>query len=172
MRSSNAIENLRRWLLLGAALLLLAGCGSPPSVLPLLQVTAGVLQDESQRLQRDAERAASAIQRDKASLAAAFERDLAQRDHLDAQWVRNAVSVYAAARDALSEQSARVASAYASRLDNLDAAADANRRAITLLEHHRRALPWPEQLDAWRLRDRLLSASRPAVGAAASDTNP
>lgn len=156
MKSTIRIETLRRWLLLGTALLLLAGCEAPPSVLPLLDVTAAVLRDEADHLERDAVRAADRLDADRRALAAAFERDLAERDALDAAWVADAVSIYVAGREALSRQRHTLVAAYAARQDNLAAAVEANRRAVTLLEHHARLSPWPEGWDAWRLRDAML----------------
>jgi len=159
MRSSVRIDAVRRWLLLGAAVLLIAGCSTPPSVMPLLDITSGVLRDEAARLKGDAESAQRRLDAERASLAAAFERDLEQRDALDTDWVADAVSVYVAARDALTRHGHDLAEAYAARIDNLAAAREANRRARTLLEHHVNAWPWPEAIDGWRLRDVVLSTA-------------
>ncbi|MFW6336879.1 MAG: hypothetical protein ACOC3G_07100, partial [Phycisphaeraceae bacterium] len=66
-----------------------------------------------------------------------------------------------AAREAVTEQAADTREAYADRIDNLRAAGEAQQRAIVVLEHQRRALPWPEGLDGWELRDRVAGFLRP-----------
>ena len=163
MRSKTAGTSGRRTrstLLLGAAALVVAGCSAPPSVTPLLRVTRSVLHEESQRLAADAARIGDRYERQRAELAAAFERDLREREELDEAWVGEAVRVYVAAREAVAAQADAERAGYANRIDNLAAASEAQERAIALLEHHRRLLPWPEPFDGWELRDRAADVFR------------
>ena len=155
MRSETAGRRTRSLLLLSAAALAAAGCAAPPSVTPLLRITQSVLSEEAELLAADAERVSERHERQRAELAAAFARDLREREPLDEAWVGEAVRVYVAAREAVRERAAEAEEAYANRIDNLRAAGEAQERAIVLLEHHRRALPWPEGLDGWELRDRV-----------------
>jgi uncharacterized protein YukE len=155
MTSRTIGSRTRRALLMGAAVMVVAGCAAPPSVTPLLRVTHAVLEDEAQRLAADAERVAQRHERQRADLAAAFERDLRERRDLDEAWVGEAVRVYVAAREAVTAQAADTREAYADRIDNLRAAGEAQERAVILLEHQRRALPWPEGVSGWELRDRI-----------------
>lgn len=161
MTSRTIGSRTRTALLLGAAVMAAGGCAAPPSVTPLLRVTHAVLEDEAQRLAADAERVAHRHERQRMDLASAFERDLRERRELDEAWVGEAVRVYVAAREAVTEQAADTREAYADRIDNLRAAVEAQERAIVLLEHQRRALPWPEGLDGWELRDRVAAFLRP-----------
>lgn len=64
---------------------------------------------------------ASAIANDRRELEAAFDLDLAQRESIDAAWVREARLAYSAALDALSRRHAASRAAQEADLDNLAA---------------------------------------------------
>ncbi|NBC96474.1 MAG: hypothetical protein GVY27_08990 [Deinococcus-Thermus bacterium] len=139
-------------------LLALGGCGAPPSVESLLEVSGEVLSRERDRLEADADAASSRLESQKSMLAEAFERDLSAKSTLEPRWVREAVSAYVAAREAMIDQAAAVELAYERRIENLASAHAANRRALALLRDQRALRPWPEAWDGWRLRDAVLDA--------------
>mgnify|MGYP006272639083 CR=1 FL=1 len=144
--------------LLLAALLLwtLGGCGTPPAVESLIRVSGEVLDREADRLAEDARRARADTARQQAALATGFDRDLEARDPLDKPWVRDAVSAYVAAREAVALNGRDVEASYANRIDNLRAAHQAQLRALALIERHRAAWPWPASWDGWSLHDAWL----------------
>ena len=121
-------------------LLLLPGCTSPPAVIPLLEVTRRTLDGEAQRLAADAERDAAYFAQSRATLEEAYQLDLTQRETLDTPWVAEATAAYVAAREELVRAEARAAAARAQRADNLRAAAEAQGRAMGLLEQQDRWL--------------------------------
>ena len=117
-----------------AALLFTGGCASPPSVAPLLRVTERALLDESARLMSDAERDTVYAQQALLTLEEAYHQDLEQTQTLTHDWVREATSVYATARETLVRHRQALAQERLARADNLRSAASATRRAITLIE--------------------------------------
>jgi len=144
-------------ILMGAMLLLaLSGCGAPPSIGPLLDLSGAVLDREAGRLDADAEAAHDRLELQASMLASAFDRDLNERATLNADWVSEAVSAYVAAREALVRQAAEVESSYAARVDDLRAAREAQRRAVSLLERQQTILPWPASWRGWSLRDAVI----------------
>ncbi|MEZ6193552.1 MAG: hypothetical protein R3C45_19965 [Phycisphaerales bacterium] len=116
------------------ACMLLVGCSSPPSVTPLLRVTERALVEESGRLKEDAERDRLYTRQILGSLDDAYRRDLEQAEVLTSGWVREATTVYVAARDAVIQHEQTLAEERGNRADNLLAAATATRRAILLIE--------------------------------------
>lgn len=120
--------------------LIAGGCASPPSVTPLLRVTERALMRESARLNDDADRDAQHAKQTLRSLEDAFDRDLEQADELTADWVRDATSVYVAAREALLHHEHVMARERQIRSDNLQTAASATRRAIGLIEQQDKLL--------------------------------
>ncbi len=139
-------------------LALLSACTSPPAVIPLLEVTRRTLDGEAQRLAADAERDAAYFAQSRAALEEAYQLDLTQRETLDTPWVAEATSAYVAAREELVRAEARAAAARAQRADNLRAAAEAQGRAMGLLEQQDRWLtrqadrvdPSRRARDLWR----------------------
>jgi len=138
--------------LLGAAAFITAGCTSPPSVTPLLRIVDGVMREEAQRLSEESARDKQSVDQARRMLEAGFEADLRERGVLEAPWVRDAVAVYAAAREELALHEMRVAMERQQRATNLLAAASAQRRAIELIEGQDALLLRATGLDIWRLR--------------------
>lgn len=130
------------------------GCTSPPSVAPLLRVAERAMRDEAARLDDDdAKRDTAQMDQSRQALAAAFDADLGeQAAKLDAQWVRDAVAGYVAAREALLRHEAKLHDERASRSDNLRAAAEAQDKAIQLLENQDALITQTTGLDIWRLK--------------------
>ena len=127
------------------------GCTSPPSVTPLLRVAEKAMLDEASRIDEDAHRDAAQIDQTRQTLASAFDADLAQVKTLDAQWVKDAAEGYAVAREALARHEAALRSERSLRADNLRTAAQAQDRAIQLLERQDSLVTQITGLDLWRL---------------------
>jgi len=136
-----------------SALLIAAGCGTPPSVQPLLAVSQRVLLEEAQRVDDDTRRDAQRVDQSLRALEAAFAADLHERDALDPPWVLSAVRGYAAAREALVEHRLALAHERQTRAQNLRQAAALTDRAVGLLQRRdtlvQRVLPRVEP-EAWR----------------------
>ena len=153
-------------------LALLSACTSPPAVIPLLEVTRRTLDGEAQRLAADAERDAAYFAQSRAALEEAYQLDLAQRETLDTPWVAEATSAYVAAREELVRAEARAAAARAQRADNLRAAAEAQGRAMGLLEQQDRWLtrqadrvdPSRRARDLWRWQPPAPGSQPPVPG--------
>ena len=109
------------------------GCGSPPSVMPLLEVTEQALRAESDHLTADAEHDAQAYQQRREALSSAYQRDLAEQSELSAEWVMSATQAYAIAREELLRHAMHRQSQRQQRRDNLDVAADAIQHATAIL---------------------------------------
>jgi len=122
-----------RWIFV-LAVLMMTGCTTPPSVAPLLRITERALHEESLRIQddtrRDSERMRGALE----SLEEGFNRDLEQKETLTPDWVREATTVYIAAREMVVSHQNALTQDRIIRADNLAAAASATRRAISLIE--------------------------------------
>lgn len=116
-----------------AGLLVLGGC-SMPSVLPLLRLSQEAIEAEAHHLAGERQRDAALLTERQLALSAAFDADLRQRPDLDAEWVRQAAGGYVAAREALLRHDEAVGRERAQRAANLRAAAEAQARAIALLE--------------------------------------
>lgn len=138
--------------LLGAMALLTAGCVSPPSVAPLLRIVDEAMREEAARLRDESARDKQGVDQARRMLEAGFEADLRDRGGLDAPWVRDAVAVYAAAREELALHEVRLAMERQQRAANLLAAASAQRRAIELIEGQDTLILRATGLDLWRLR--------------------
>ena len=120
--------------LLLAAVALLTGCTSPPSVVPLLNVAAEVIEAEAARLDADAQRDRQRVESQRQALADGFAADLRARDTLDTAWVASAAEVYALSREMLVRHEHALDEERRRRQENLDLALDAHRRAIELLQ--------------------------------------
>jgi len=120
----------------GALVLVAAmtGCGSPPSVVPLLEVSERAMRAEARHLAVDGEREAQWIEQTRQSLADAYEQDLAAQSELSAEWVRDATTAYVAAREELVRHQMRRDRQRARRRDNLRAASEALQRAVAMLQ--------------------------------------
>lgn len=135
---------------LAAALASAAGCGAPPSVAPLLRVTDTALRAEAQHIDSDIARLRISADQSRAALDHGFALDLEHVESLDKLWVIEAAQGYAAAREQLALHEARAAQVYADRRDNLMAAAEAQRRALALLEQQDRLIHDVIGVDLWR----------------------
>ena len=140
-----------------AALLLFAlcltGCTSPPSVAPLLRVTHEALLAEAERVSADTDRELAYVDQHRDALSDAFDADLAAReasDGLTGQWVRDAVAGYVAARDGLAAHELAVRQRQDAREDNLRTAAEAQQRAIELIEQQDALIRRTRDLMVWR----------------------
>lgn len=111
----------------------LVGCASPAGVEGLLRTAEGVLAEERQAIEVDAERASQSMEERRAGLEAAFEADVEQREELDEAWVLRGVRAYVDAREALVRHEAELEATYAQRRRNLRLAAEAVERARELL---------------------------------------
>ena len=131
--------------------ILLCGCASPPSVVPLLQLVDRELQAEAARIERGGGHDAELIELARERLATGFERDLAEKNSPSAEWVRSAAEAYATAREALASHEAELQQARQQRIDNLHAASTAQRRAILLLTQHDRLMVQTVGIDLWTL---------------------
>ena len=129
----------------------LVGCTAPPSVVPLLDASRRIVLAEAQRIEAGGAIDEQSIEQAKLVLADAFEADLAQQDALDAQWVREATVVYVAAREQLVEQAMRLREQRRVRADNLRAAAEAQQRAVALLQRQDALITQTTGLNIWRL---------------------
>jgi hypothetical protein len=145
-----------------AIVLCLCACGAPPSVTPLLRVSRDALLQEAQRQSVDLQREQMHIEQNRAALRSAFAADLAGRQQLDPAWVSDAAEMYAAAQAALANESARREAERLARADNLRAAAEAQSRAIALIEKQDAMLSDVIAVDTWLAR--LLLGSSTSTG--------
>lgn len=113
---------------------LAVGCGAPPSVVPLLEVTQRAVRAEAEHLVADAERESHWLEQTRDALRRAYERDLDEQSDLNAAWVLDATRAYVTAREELVRHEMRRAQQRAQRRDNLLAAAEATQRAVAVLE--------------------------------------
>lgn len=127
------------------------GCASPPSVAPLLRVTQTAIEAEAAQLEADAHRDAQWIDQTRTALAQAYEADLAQTSDLSPQWVRDATSVYVAAREALLQHEMNLREQRLQRAANLRAASQATQRARAILEKQDALLTQLVGIEGWQL---------------------
>ena len=144
---------LERWVagFCALAATMTAGCGSPPSVLPLLEVSERAIRAEAKRLESDGQREAQWIEQTRASLKRAYERDMAAQSELTAEWVDEATRAYVAAREELVRHQMRRARQRATRRDNLRAASEAVDRARAMLQQQDELLTRVVGGRAWEL---------------------
>ena len=131
-----------------------AGCSSPPSVAPLLRVSQQAMLAEVEQLNVDVTRDAEQMRQSRVSLDAAFDADMDRIENLgelDATWVREAMGVYVPTREALVRHEAALATERLARQDNLRAAAEAQQRALQLLEQQDRLITETTHFSVWRL---------------------
>jgi hypothetical protein len=137
---------------------IIAGCGAPPSVVPLLSVSANAIEREARLVEEDAigdEQAADAARQ---RLTHALQADLAHRPDADQAWILSAAKGYAAAREALAQSLAQQCRTREQRAQNLRDAAAAQRRAISLIQQQDEILHRGTGVDLWQL-DRLMQSS-------------
>ena len=127
------------------------GCAAPPSVVPLLRVVDQALTREANRLAEDGARDVQFIEQTRRSLEAAFDADLLQTDQLSVQWVRDAVGVYVSAQEALLRHEMKLQTDRGQQKENLLAAAQAQRRAISLIEQQDQLITQAVGFDLWRI---------------------
>jgi hypothetical protein len=148
-------------------LALVAGCGSPPSVVPLLTVAATATEREASLVQEDSLADEQAAEVAKQRLTSALQADLRQRPSADPAWVLSAAMGYAAAREAVAQSLAQQRAKRELRAQNLRDAAAAQRRAISLIQLQDELFNRATGVDLWQL-DRLTqntsAATAPASG--------
>lgn len=149
-------RNARR---LAATLLLLpgaagwAGCGSPPSVVPVMRIVEQAILDEAGQIETfDADRDQRMIDSLRSRLREGYLADLRTTDTLDPAWVEDATEIYLTARETLVRQELDLAQQRRARQDNLRDAAHAQARAIAILQQQDRLLQQTVGLDFWRLQ--------------------
>ncbi len=154
MTATNAPLKNRIWrpVPLAICLLMAPGCGSPPSVVPVMQVVERTLRQEAESLGAvQATRDRLYLQQARQQLDEGYRRDLADTNALSPQWVQSATTVYVAAREALLRQELELARQRQTRIDNLQLAAQAQGRAVALLQRQDNLLRQTLGLDLWRL---------------------
>ena len=139
---------------MATAVLLGAGCTTPPAAPRLLAVVDGVLEQEGVLVREEESRDAEMLAQARAGLEAGFEADLRSQTQLQAEWVLSASRVYAAALVELGKHEAKLAEERRVRLENLEVAREAQERARQLLEQQD-ALLGAAGLDLWKLKVRL-----------------
>ncbi|MEM9417488.1 MAG: hypothetical protein AAGA25_00355 [Planctomycetota bacterium] len=144
-----------------AAVVCIAGCGSPPSVVPTMRLVQQTMLEEAERLETvDAERDRMLFDDSRERLQRGFLADLQQNPTLDPEWVYSAAEVYAAACEALVWQEVEFARQRDTRRDNLRDAAAAQARAIAVLQEQGLLLQRTVGFDLWRLNQPGKEASR------------
>ena len=129
----------------------MSACTAPPSVAPLLRVAEKAMTDEAARIEGDTSRDAAQAEQVRASLSAGFDADLAANKKPTAEWIKDAAEGYAAARESLARHEAAMRVERDARADNLRAAAEAQRRAISLIEQQDALITGTIGLDVWRM---------------------
>jgi len=110
-----------------------AGCETPRSVTPLLKLTEKALLEEAQRLHDDAERDRMHSLQTLSRLEEAYRKDIEQAQTLTVEWVLEATRIYTTARETVLKHRASLEAERQARRENLQAAAEATRRALLLL---------------------------------------
>ena len=154
------LEFLRRrvrlfvpWFMLVGGAMWLAGCGTPPSVLPLLEVSEQTLRAEAERLEEDNQRDAQWLDQTRRALHQAYQQDLHEQGELTSTWVRDATQAYVVAREELVRHEMRLREQRARRRDNLHAAAEATHRAAAILMQQDQLITQLIDEDVWALLD-------------------
>jgi hypothetical protein len=137
---------------------IIAGCGAPPSVVPLLSVSASAIEREARLVEEDALGDEQATDAARQRLTLALQADFAQRPDADQAWLLSAAKGYAAAREALAQSLAQQRRTRERRAQNLRDAAAAQRRAISLIQQQDEILHRGTGIDLWQL-DRLMQSS-------------
>ena len=90
-----------RTIVLGIPLvmLLIAGCASPPSVSPLLRISASAVEAERSHLAADLERQSQWYEQQRQMLHSGFAADLEAQIDINADWVQRGVNAYVTARE-------------------------------------------------------------------------
>jgi len=118
-------------------------------VTPLLRATEAALEHEATRLDTDRARVTEHARQTRAALDDAFAADLDTVDVIDKQWALEAAQVYAAAREAVALHERDARAQLDAREENLRLAAEAQRRAIALLERQDRLIAQTVGVDVW-----------------------
>ena len=150
MNFSNVIKHHINYAFI-ACVLIVGGCSSPPSVVPLLRVSQDTLMQEADRLHDDVTRDARAVEQTRQTLADAYAADLRTRGELDPSWVLEATIVYVAAREALAFHEMNLRQERIQRAANLELAAQATGRAVELIEQRDRLLTDRKVWELWQI---------------------
>jgi len=110
------------------------GCGTPPSVQPLLTLSQQVMLEEAGRVSLDRQRDEQRVQQSLETLEAAFAADLRLQGAIESGWVLSAVRGYTAAREAVVRHQLEMRSERERREASLRQAAALNGRAVRILQ--------------------------------------
>lgn len=117
----------------------LAGCSSPPSLIPTLKIVQESLEREAQNIQSISkaqdEQYFETIRQD---LKDAFRQDLYATPELTPEWVEAATAVYVAANEQLWKNQISRAAQRNTRIENLRLASQAQAQAVAILEQQDR----------------------------------
>ncbi len=136
---------------LSASGVVLAGCGAPPSVVPLLTVTEQTLNAEAAHLETDGQREDQWIEQTRQALKQAYQQDLQARSKLSPDWITEATEAYVAAREELVRHQMQRQQQRAIRQENLRAAAEATQQAAALLQQQDELLTRLAGEHVWKL---------------------
>lgn len=114
------------------------GCGVPRSVDALIGQAGRVIDRERAHLEADQQRVDDRLAERRASLTDGFEADLDNRQSVERDWYRRHAEAYATAREAVLRQAMNRRVELDRRRDNLAEARRAQRRALVLIDAHRR----------------------------------
>ncbi|MCE9590156.1 MAG: hypothetical protein K8S99_06495 [Planctomycetes bacterium] len=156
-------HRVQRWAVTAAVMAGMSACTSPPSVSPLLRVVDDAVRREAELVRDDMERDGLRVAQARRSLEEAFMADLRDRPVLDQPWVLDAVRGYTAACEELVRHEMNLRGGRERRAENLLAAAEAQRRAIELIERQDALITGATGLDLWRLRWSRPSFSLPTT---------
>ena len=131
------------------AVLLVSACASPPSVVPLLRVSASAVDAERARLATDLTRLAQSYDQRRQLLKSGFEADVNARPSMDAKWVTRGVTAYVAARELVLRDELAAAGNLQTRQANLGHVSEALRRAVVLIEQQDHLLMRVPDLRRW-----------------------
>ncbi|WP_432798406.1 hypothetical protein [Poriferisphaera sp. WC338] len=137
-------------------IILLTGCTSPPSVVPVLEMVGQVLADEAAQMKMRRLDEEQRHMQMKASLRDAYERDLTSQESLSSEWVLEATSVYTTAREMMIENYHSQLEAIDRKQQNLMAAWEAQQKATELLRQQDDLLRGTVGLDLWRLEQGVI----------------
>lgn len=147
---------------IAGAMVLICGCGSPPSVTPLLRAAGTAVELEVGRLEEDAQRDRLQVESSRRAIRDAFDADLQLNPHPDAAWVRSATHAFALAMEELVRQELRLMQERKQRAENLRDALRAQQRAIRLIEQQDRLIEQTLGFDLWRLDERNWNLAQPS----------
>jgi hypothetical protein len=124
-----------------------------------MRVANQAMQREIKHIEQARHRTEDVLKQRQAALKAGYDADLADRDQLTRTWVKQATAGYVAAREALLRQAMQQKRRQTQRIDNLEAAGHAQRRAINLIEKQDQLVQRALGGDLWRWQNLLSEAN-------------